>query len=466
MFDNDILMQFRENDAFICSDGSRYKYSEILNFSQQISNSIPTRSLIFSKCTNSPGSIIGYVSFILSRSVPLLLKRDIDEEMLRNLIETYEPEYIWMPEEDFDDKVEGEVVLNFLGYSLVRFSTDGKTVMHDDLAILLTTSGSTGSPKLVKLSYKNLESNAKSIADYLSLGEEERPITTLPMNYSFGLSIINSHLTRGSTIVLTDSSLMEKSFWSLIEWSKATSLSGVPYTFEILKRLRFSSIDLPYLKTMTQAGGRLSTELHREFAELCVERGIRFFVMYGQTEATARMSYLPPEKSLEKIGSVGIAIPGGEFHLIREDGERIERIREQGELVYEGGNVSMGYATTLGDLRTGDENRGILFTGDLAERDEDGFLFIVGRKNRFIKIFGNRINLDDIEEMVRKVVPECACIGKDDKMTIFITREEMVMQVKKFISSKTKLNQSSIEVCFVEFIPKNTSGKTLYSELK
>jgi acyl-coenzyme A synthetase/AMP-(fatty) acid ligase len=308
--------------------------------------------------------------------------------------------------------------------------------------------------------------NAQSIAQYLSIDSTERPITTLPMHYSFGLSIINSHLMKGATVLLTNRSLMEKEFWAFLKSEKATSLSGVPYTYEMLKRLRFFRMDLPSLKTLTQAGGKLNIELTKEFAEYCHETNKRFFVMYGQTEATARMSYLPFEQSLSKLGSIGIAIPKGTFQLIDEINDEIKVVDKVGELVYSGPNVSLGYAESGADLILGDVNKGKLFTGDLAKKDVDNYYYIVGRKKRFIKLFGNRVNLDEAEQLLKTIIHDCACTGEDDKMVIFITESSRLDEVKKYISTKTGINHSAFIVKIISKIPKNESGKTIYSKLE
>ena len=282
----------------------------------------------------------------------------------------------------------GTVQFNILGYSLIKLSQNRIYKLHEDLGILLSTSGSTGSPKLVRLTYENIYSNALAISNYLSIDQNERPITSLPMHYSFGLSIINSHLIEGATILLTKNSLMEREFWSFLQLHKGTSLSGIPYSFEILKKNSVFKMDLPYLKTITQAGGRLSDDLNTEFSEFCKKKKIRFYIMYGQTEATARMSYLPFNNSISKIGSIGIPIPGGEFSLIDENGSTIEENDIEGELVYKGKNVSLGYAFCIKDFSKGDENNGVLFTGDIAKRDSDGYYYIVGRKNVLLNYLG------------------------------------------------------------------------------
>ena len=271
---------------------------------------------------------------------------------------------------------------------------------------------------MVRQSYNNILSNTESIVEYLNLDSTERPITTLPMNYTYGLSIINSHLYAGATILLTENTLIQKEFWNFFKTEQATSFGGVPYTYEMLKKLRFSRMNLPSLRYMTQAGGKLSPELHKEFAQDCIDKNRKFIVMYGQTEATARMAYLPSEYALKKYGSMGIAIPGGSFSLIDDNGNEITEDNITGELIYKGANVTLGYAESRSDLIKGDENHGVLLTGDMAKRDKDGFYYIVGRKKRFLKMFGKRVNLDEVERIIKSEYSflDCACDGTDDNM--------------------------------------------------
>jgi len=464
MFDQ-LVTKYGENYALINDKGKKVKYANLDILTNQLIEDIGKRSLVFFLCDNNIESLSGYFSFIKNDIVPLMLDSALDGDLLQGLIEKYHPEYIWSPTDKINQFHNSNVIFSFNNYSFIRIEGNTSPRLNDNLALLLSTSGSTGSPKLVRISYDNLEANANSIAKYLSIDKNERPITSLPMSYTFGLSIINSHLIKGATILLTSKSLMEREFWNFLKEEKATSLSGVPYTFEMLKKLRFFNMSLEHLKTVTQAGGKMNDELNYELSEFCDKRGINFFVMYGQTEASPRMSYLPPEYSLSKLGSMGIAIPGGEFFLIDDNGEEIIEDGVVGELVYEGKNVSMGYATSKEDLIKGDENNGVLISGDLAKRDAEGFYYIVGRKKRFIKIFGNRINLDETEHLIKSLTPNVACTGIDDKMVIYITDEELISKVKYFVVEKTKINQKAFKVALIDSIPKNTSGKTIYSEL-
>ncbi|MDR0611422.1 MAG: AMP-binding protein, partial [Planctomycetaceae bacterium] len=389
-------------------------------------------------------------------------------ELFYGLLEVYLPEYIFLSEKWKDLLPEYfEPVEYFRNHVLYRNTKGVRPELHDDLALLLTTSGSTGSPKLVRLSYRNIQSNAESIAEYLEITAEDRAITTMPMSYTYGLSIINSHLIKGATIITSELSLVERKFWDIVKNLKPTTFGGVPYIYEILKKLRFKQMLLPSLRYITQAGGKLSQELVEEFRDICKEKGIRFIVMYGQTEATARMSYLPYENSFEKSRSIGIAIPGGKFWIENENGEIIETSETKGELVYQGENVSLGYAESPADFVKGDENNGILRTGDIAYRDADGFYYIVGRKKRFIKIFGNRVSLDETESLLQSHFSDTniACSGIDDKMYIFIVNELLKENIQKFLTERTGLNTTAFKIVVIQVIPKNESGKTIYTIL-
>jgi acyl-coenzyme A synthetase/AMP-(fatty) acid ligase len=462
--------QYTDNVAVISDQGECITYQQLDIATERLIENINERCLVFSLCTNSVGAVVGYTGFVNHNIVPLLLDSHLDFELLQYLIDIYKPSYLWMPE-SMTERFSGfDSIYSDFNYTLIKTNFDQKYPLFDELALLLTTSGSTGSPKLVRQSYKNIEANIKSIVEYLELDQTERPITTLPMNYTYGLSIVNSHLYVGARLLLTDKTLMEKGFWSFFKEREATSFGGVPYTYEMLDKLRFLRMGLVSLRTMTQAGGKLSPELHKKFAEYAKETGKHFIVMYGQTEATARMSYLPYEKSLEKCGSMGIAIPGGKFTLVDVDGKVITEPEVTGKLVYEGPNVTLGYAECGDDLIKGDECFGKLITGDIAKIDEEGYYYIVGRTKRFLKIFGNRVNLDEIDRMIKAQFNnlDCASAGMDDKMYIFISCVDEFLEtaVKKFLSDKTGLNPAAFVVKQIEKIPKNESGKTLYVKLE
>jgi acyl-CoA synthetase (AMP-forming)/AMP-acid ligase II len=450
--------------ALVTEADERITYAGLASAADAVGGPLRERRLAFLLADNCPESVIGYLGFLRARVPTALLASSLPAELLASLLAHYRPGYVWLPE-DRVAEIPGARREGALGkYALV--STSASPVeLHPDLALLVTTSGSTGSPRFVRQSRANVESNAEAIARCLGLDARARPITTLPMHYVYGLSVINSHLARGATLVLTNRTLAEMPFWDLLRRERATSMAGVPFTYELLRRLRFGRMDLPDLKVLTQAGGKLDPAVVKEFAELCQAKGMRFYVMYGASEATARMTYLPAERVLEKPGSVGIAIPGGDLWLEDDQGGLITAPDVVGELVYKGENVTMGYAERREDLALGDERGGVLRTGDLARRDEEGFYFIVGRKSRFLKIFGNRVNLEELEQLIRKRGVDCACAGEDDALRIYITEAARAAETTAFVQELTRLHHSAYRIVVVDQIPRTEAGKIRYGAL-
>jgi acyl-CoA synthetase (AMP-forming)/AMP-acid ligase II len=319
---------------------------------------------------------------------------------------------------------------------------------------------------MVRLSNRNIHSNALAISNYLGISSIDRVITTLPMNYSYGLSVLNSHFVCGATIFLSQNSITDRKFWDLFHKNSITTLNGVPQFYEMLVKMRFSKMELPSLRTMTQAGGKLSDSITRELLNYCVGKNILFYSMYGQTEASPRMSFVPPSIATNKVGSIGIPIPGGKLSLWDQSNTEITSDNTVGELCYTGENVFMGYAEERSDLSKGHTNEGFLRTGDLAFRDRDGFFTVVGRLSRFAKVFGLRINLDDLERNLKTLQSECACIGKQDQIVIFTTVHDTLDDLRDAASIFTGLNRHAFVSRFVKSIPTTESGKTKYAELE
>jgi len=455
---------FSKNIACITSEGTSYTYHDLDNFTQELSKCMMSRSLCFILCSNTIGSLVGYLSALRSDTVALLLNKDIENELLQNLIDVYKPAYLWLPVEK-NTHYEGLECFSDWKYSLLKLNNSFVEI-GKELSLLLTTSGTTGSPKLVRLSKKNLVANADSIIKYLHINENEKAVTSLPMYYSFGLSVINSHLKVGATLLLTDYSYIQKEFWDFVIDNGITSFAGVPYTYEILEKMRFWRRNIPTLKTMTQAGGKLNNNLIEHFAINAREKDIDFYVMYGQTEATARMSYLPASKTLEKLGSIGVSIPNGRFEVVGDSGV-INNPHVVGELVYKGENVCLGYAESLSDLQKGDENASILYTGDLAYFDEDGYYYIAGRKKRFLKLYGNRVSLDNVESLLKGkyVNVDFACVGTDDKMIVYTTSMDLNADILSYLLEKLQLNKNAFEIRRIDVIPHSDSGKVQYASL-
>lgn len=463
------LKLFADNVALIdTANKQTLTYKRLDDESDFISDKIKLshKGLTFLFTTNNLESVVLYIALLKSGSAVLLLDEKLNEEIRNSLINNYKPDFII----SVSPKAPAGYSDYFDYHSLHLFEREERQSreIFPDLAVLLSTSGTTGSPKLVKLSYKNIQSNADSIAEYLNIDENERPITTLPFNYSFGLSIINSHLLKGSAIILTEKTVFFRDFWNLFNEYKCTSFAGVPYTYTMLKRIGFEKIDLPSLRYFTQAGGKLSEEFIRFFNDYAAKSNKKFFVMYGQTEATARITYVPYDKLSGKIGSIGISIPGGKLNIMN-DGVEVSRSKEVGEIVYKGDNVMLGYAETLSDLSKGDELNGVLFTGDLGYKDEDGFFYVTGRMKRFIKIFGLRINLDEVQKMIENHFKiSAACTGKDDLLQILVHSDDHLteIKVKEEVMKMYQLNFKSLIVKSANQIPTNTNGKYDYNKIK
>ena len=457
--------QFANHTLFIESTGRSVTYQDWYDHADNLKKIIEPRSLVAILCHNMIGSAVAYLSCLQNRFVPLLIDNKMDKELMDSLINLYQPAYIFKP---LDEEKKQSPLYTIENYGLFK-NASSSPELFPELALLLTTSGSTGSPKLVRQSYNNIQSNATAIATYLELTANDRPISSLPMHYTFGLSVINSHVTCGATECLTEATVFDGSFWKYLKDEKVTSIAGVPFTYECLKRIRFFTMDLPDLTLMIQAGGKLSKTLQKEYAEFAHEKNKRFIVMYGQTEATARMSYLPVEYSLAKIGSIGIAIPGGTFHIMENEETEITEPEVRGELCYDGPNVSLGYATCPDNLNLGDLRHGRLWTGDIAYKDADGFYYIAGRKKRFVKIMGKRVNMDEIEQLFKNAFSDYdfACTGDDDDLRIFTTADTTKHEdLENFLIQKTSLHPATFSIRSIDAIPKNSSGKTQYPILK
>jgi len=440
-------------------------YGELAILSDAASARLPRRrTLGFLSMPNQVDAVALYLGALRSQlHVPLLLQSDLDPVLLGTLATHYRPDWVAL---SFAQEAPS-------GYSplptdpanartgLVIYLRDGDIPLpppRDRLALLLNTSGSTGSSKLVRHSAEAIASNAGSIVEYLGLNARDRAITTLPLAYSYGMSILNSHLHAGASLVLSDHPLVSREFWNLARDSGITSLSGVPATFEMLRRLDLAKQRLPLLRTLTQAGGRLREALVEHFDQIARQLDLSFFVMYGQTEAAPRISYVPPDRLAGKIGSIGIPVPGGELNVDNDTGE----------LLYRGPNVMLGYAEQRADLALGDCQGGMLRTGDLARIDDEGYFYLTGRAKRFIKISGNRINLDEVEAMLaRELNGLFACTGSDDDLVVFTTPASLAEAntVRQLIQQRYKLFHGHIRALTLEDLPLMSTGKIDYAAL-
>ena len=440
----------QKKDAFalIDNEGNRITYGELTKLMDAIGSKVEPRSLIFLLCKNTVGSMAGYLGFVEHEAVPVTLNSKIDSELLANLLNIYTPAYIWAPAEQ-QSRFEYETICECYGYVLLKTENE-LYPLNDKLQLCMTTSGSTGSPKLVRYKKGNLEANAKNVAIAFGWAEKERPICDLGMQYTMGLNVINTHLYVGATVLLTTYNLISSDFWEYIKKEHGTNFTGVPFSYDILYRLHFDRMDLPDLHTFSQGGGKLTDARFKQLADYAQKSGKRFIASFGTTETSARMACLPAELAIIKTGSIGRAIPEGELFLVDENGTVKTDPVAEGELCYRGPNVTMGYAICKTDLMKGDEFNGEYHTGDFARRDEDGCYYVTGRLSRFLKLLSYRISLDQSERLIQqKFNIECACSGTDQRMNVYILDETKKEEVLDFIAMKTGLFKNLFKVFVV-----------------
>ncbi|MET3962687.1 acyl-coenzyme A synthetase/AMP-(fatty) acid ligase/peptidoglycan/LPS O-acetylase OafA/YrhL [Marmoricola sp. OAE513] len=395
-----------------------------------------SRRLIMLECGNAVEPLATYLAALRGHH-PVLLVPDLSAVAARRQWEQLAAEY------------RPDLVCSRLGDHWVddEIRTTTTHDLHPDLAVLLGTSGSTGTPKLVRLSRENLRSNAAAIADYLGLDETSRAATTLPMQYCYGLSVVNSHLQAGGSLWLTEQSVVEPDFLDSFERAGATSLAGVPYTFELLERSGQDWLAVAGLRQVTQAGGRLAPAVVRDLALRAAARDVELVVMYGQTEATARMAYLPAGMAAQRPDCIGVPIAGGEFRI------------DHGELVYSGPNVMLGYARTAADLALG-ATLTELRTGDLAVQHDDGLFEIVGRCNRVAKLFGVRLDLDHAEHQLAAGGVRASLVVEGDRLHVFATDPEDLDTARAEISSSHCVPAHAVHGHVLDEVPRTAHGKT------
>ncbi|TDC64344.1 AMP-dependent synthetase, partial [Micromonospora sp. KC207] len=429
-----------DRPAVLTADG-RLSYRELADRVAELAAHLGTaRRLVLLAGANRVDELVAYLA-ALTAGHPLLLAPGDNDAATAALERAYDPDVVLR-------RVHGALTVD-------ERRPASRHELHPELALLLSTSGSTGSPKLVRLSRANLQANAEAIAAYLRVRHTDRAATTLPMHYCYGLSVVNSHLLRGAALVLTNRSVADRDFWELFRAARGTALAGVPYTFELLDRVGFAEMHLPHLRYVTQAGGRLDPDRVTRYAALGRRRGFDLFVMYGQTEATARMAYLPPHLAATRPEAIGVPIPGGSFRL-RPLPDRPEP--DTGELVYTGPNVMLGYARTPADLALG---RAVeeLRTGDVARRAPDGLYEIVGRVGGLAKVFGLRVDLARVEEQLAARGVAACCVGTDRELVVAATGGPDVQRVRRLAAAAAGLPARAVRVHPVAELPRLGNGK-------
>ena len=454
-FDN--LDRYENKIAIITEQGQNISYKELSKYMKKLDNIIFERDIVFLISDNNFEFIFSYLSLLKKRAVIFLINNNLSKDKLNNLIKIYSPNFIL----DTENKTD----LNFRSFfelgkisnlKIFKRKKMIKIKTNINLAQLLSTSGSTGSPKFVMHSYQNLSTNVQDIVKFLKITHKDVAITTMHPSYTYGLSIINTHISVGATIILNNKTLFESKFWKALRDHNVTNFGGVPFAFEIMKKLKFDRFDLPSLKYITQAGGKLSEEIIRYFIDLLKKKNKKFFTMYGQTEATSRITILDWKYSEKKINSIGKPI--GNYKLWIKENNNSKNI---GELICKGNNVMMGYAINYNDLNNKISLK-TLNTGDLAYKDKDGFYFIEGRIKRIIKIYGLRVNLDEIQQYLKENKFNCTCIGSDKYLNIYTENKYNTKIISKLVSKEFGIKEKLIIFYPISEIPRDINGKIIY----
>ena len=404
----------------VVDNGREVTYRELARLSARATDGLKPHTVKFVMNGQDLATVALFVGCVNKGVVPLMLPANIDEELLAKLKATY----------------------------------DGKSCAKE-VALLLTTSGSTGSPKLVRISRKALKADNKMSERLFEFDSSTRITMILPICYAWGLSAASATLEAGGTLVMTRRTVMDAELADVMLDARATHLAGVPYMYEILDRFSFFDRDFPSLKGLLISGGALAPALRRKFALFAKERGIAFFEGYGQTETTGVMTTIRTDLMPERIGSIGKSREGGSFRT------------DEGELVYEGPIVAMGYATCAEDLLKGNDWNGVRRTGDLATIDADGYVTLTGRASRFLKIFGNRVSLQEVENMIKDAFDGagCAATGADNDLHVFVSHASAA-EAERLLVTKLHFNTTVMKVHELDEIPLNPNGKTDYPRLK
>lgn len=451
--DQRIALIAGESDAVVT-------YGALAEQAQLLQSVLPENSLVVVECRNDLATYQLVGSLLLAGIAALLVEGGSELSETPEIARHFGASAIYSSVADYH-----ATEIDFPGQTDIpglAISRDSGTEVHPDLALMITTSGSTGTRKYVRLSTDNVQSNAHAIARSLNLQSTDRPITTLPLSYSFGMSILTSHLVVGAALIVSKRSVLEREFWELCRRHSVSSLSGVPSLYSALARLDLETLAPDSLLTFTQAGGKLDSKYVEKFTDFMDSKSGRFFVMYGQTEASPRISSFDVVEHRDKIGSVGLPLEGGVITM-EPLGDS-----DQSELLYSGPNVMMGYAQKPSDLALGITFDRPLRTGDLGYLDEDGFIFISGRLKRIAKLAGIRTSLDEVESLVQNLDNCVAVSFTDDKLVILTTTEDagVIAAERRRLCSLLKVPPKVVKIQSIDSIPLLDSGKPDHIAIK
>jgi len=424
----------------------------------------PRKALGFVFVYNDAESLIAYLAALQAGHAVAPLNPQLDEAFIARLTSLFQPDFIAGPPSLPRQPGYREAESPHSGQVLLRSATPNRHAIHPDLSLLLSTSGSTGSPKMVRLSWRNLESNARQIIQALRHTSQDRTILTAPIFNGYGQSVVHTMLLAGGSLALTRARVISGEFWDTARAAECNTIGGTPFFYQTLDRLDLNSLDVPRITKFVQIGGRMPPHLATKFHAIAQARGGELHLMYGQAEATARISGLPPELLPEACGSIGFVLPGGQLWIEREGRECADM--EEGELIYRGPNVMMGYAMCPDDLAKDDEQGGVVATGDLGHRDGRGLFYVTGRRSRFVKLHGWRVSLDEVEQLLAHAAP-VATVNDGERLVIYAERPGAAFaDAVRQLAQRLNLHPSGFEIREIDAIPRLASGKVDYQYLR
>lgn len=441
--------------AILDDKGNGVTYKELADEAEELSQFIASRSMILLLCDQQTETLKFIYKIFYLNSIPLLLSANMDNTLVDNLIKIYQPQYMYC-------KKMSRFAQNYL--NIFEFETHvlvktgyGEYPVNTDLALLLSTSGTTGSAKLVRLSYNNLYDNISNACQKLDIQKEQKGINPLPVNHIYGLDFCLWHWHCGATLLVTEETVISKKFLEFYEKEKANNFAGTPYIYRILKKIQFwDSKKVSYLHVAMSAGEQMPKEEQKDLISVL---GNKFWISYGQTECAYMVSAMNFDRNNIKLGSVGKAL----------DNVKIN-IGNNGELIVESKSVCMGYANAIGQLADGDVNQGIIYTGDKAWVDEDGCIYLRGRLTRYVKVLGKRVSLDDIEEYFRNKFSngEFACIGADNDIVVFFTgiEENLDREIPILLDRYMRIPRKFVSSMYLDELPRGNTGKIIYTILE
>lgn len=454
-----------KNLVAIFDEKNKVFYSTIINKKKYLTIFFKKKKLVLIICENKIGIIFYYLTIKLLNSALILIDAKTNNSKIKLIIKKYDPDYVVCHKKKITFlKKNYSVIDKSLDAFLLKNLKKNCIKINKNLKILLSTSGSMGSPKLVMLTTSSLKDNTIRISKYLSLTKKSKTITSMPFAYSYMMSVINSHFYVGGSIYVTNKSIIDKRFWKSFIKNNINSFDGVPYMYEIISRFKLEKIFTKKIKFLTQAGGSLGINTKKKIINHCQKNKINFFSMYGQTEASPRISYLDPKLAIKKIGSVGKPLKSYKIKIFDGKGNEIKKKYQIGRIIFFGKNIFSGYAFEKNDLNNLKKIKK-LDTNDLGYLDKNDFVYITGRDRKLAKIYGNRIDINDLETKMSEFKYSIICKEFKGKLKIFYEKKYNKQKILNKLTKITNLNSNAFITSYIKKFPRNIYGKISIGKL-